>query len=374
MAVADIEKADAIVIVGSNLRHEVPLLHQRLRKAVKNGARVHLVNPVDFDVAFDVASKTIVPPSQLATALARVDLTGAQRAVVIVGAVAELGSHASAIRAAVRGFASANNAAVCRIPQGANALGLAQHGVLPTTRDARTMLAEPRSAYVMYGIEPGLDFADQALALKALSGAQVVAFSHYACESTRKVADVILPIGALPEIDGSLTNLEGRVQHGVAGGKLPGQARAGWRVLRAVGTELGLAGFDFTEYAGMRAGLSERTVQVAKGAVPEHAQPHGAGFEVVASQAIYRTDGTVRRAEALQAHPLTLGARVVLHPEDAGAVGVHVDGVVKLSNGTGTATLPVATSDRVARGCAWIESGYGATAALLSGNVEARRA
>jgi len=82
----------------------------------------------------------------------------------------------------------------------------------------------------------------------------------------------------------------------------------------------------------------------------------------------------VRRAEALQAHPLTLGARVVLHPEDAGAVGVHADGVVKLSNGTGTATLPVATSDRVARGCAWIESGYGATAALLSGNVEARRA
>src|SRR4249919_939683 len=163
MAVADIENADAIVIVGSHLRHELPLLHQRLRKAVRKGARVHMVNPVDFDVAFDVASKTIVPPSQRATALANVDIKGAQRAVVIVGAVAELGTHAAAIRAAVRGFATANNAAVCRIPQGANALGLAQHGVLPSARDALGMLADARSAYILYGIEPGLDFADQAL-------------------------------------------------------------------------------------------------------------------------------------------------------------------------------------------------------------------
>jgi NADH-quinone oxidoreductase subunit G len=185
---------------------------------------------------------------------------------------------------------------------------------------------------------------------------------------------VILPIGALPEIDASLTNLDGRVQHASAGGKLPGQARPGWRVLRAVGAELGVAGFDFTDYAGMRAGLSERSVQVAKGAVPKHPQSHGAGLEIVASQAIYRTDGTVRRAAALQAHPLTVGARVVLHPVDAGEAGVHPDGVAKLRNATGTATLPVATSDRVARGCAWIESGYGATAALLAGNVEIGRA
>lgn len=374
MPIADIENADHIVVVGAHLRHEVPLLHQRLRKAQRKGARVHMVNPVDFDVAFDVASTTIVPTSQLATALAGVDVAGAQRAVVIVGAVAELSTHAAAIRAAVRGFASTNNAAICRIPQGANAVGLARHGVLPTTRDARAMLADARSAYVIYGLEPGLDFADQALAFKALGDAQVVAFSHYACESTRKVANVILPIGALPEIDASLTNLDGRVQHATAGGKLPGEARAGWRVLRVLGADLGVPGFDYTDYAGMRAGLSERSVQVAKGAVPQHGPAHGAGLELVASQAIYRSDATVRRAAALQAHPLTLGARIVLHPVDAGEAGVHPDGVAKISNATGTATLPVATSDKVARGCAWVESGYGATAALLTGNVEVRRA
>src|SRR3546814_1728519 len=158
------------------------------------------------------------------TTLFRSDaFNGATRAAVIVGAIAENGIHASAIRKAAKDFASANNAALCRIPQGANALGLARHGVLPVSRDANAMLAQPRGAYVVYGIEPGLDFADQATALKALGGAQVVAFSQFACSSTRAVADVILPIGALPEIDATLTNLDGLDQYAVAGGKLPGE-------------------------------------------------------------------------------------------------------------------------------------------------------
>ncbi|MDG6349189.1 NADH-quinone oxidoreductase subunit NuoG, partial [Luteimonas sp. 8-5] len=225
MPVAAIEQADAIVIVGSNLRHELPLLHARVRKAQLRGARVHVVNPVDFDFTFEAMTRQIVAPSRMAEALGQVSLDGAASAVVIVGGVAEAGAHAAAIRAAARAFAAANNAALCRVPQGANALGLARHGVLPTGRDAQAMLRDGRGAYVIYGIEPALDFADQALAMQALGNAQVVAFSQFACSSTRRVADVILPIGALPEIDATLTNLDGRDQQAVAGGKLPGEAR-----------------------------------------------------------------------------------------------------------------------------------------------------
>jgi NADH-quinone oxidoreductase subunit G len=399
MPVAGIEQADAIVIVGSNLRHELPLLHARVRKAALRGAKVHVVNPVDFEFAFDIASKQIVPPSQLAAALARVELGTPTNAVVIVGNVAEAGPQASAIRAAARDFAAARNAVICRIPQGANALGLARAGVLPRSRDAQAMLRDARSAYVLYGIEPGLDFADQALAMQALGNAQVVAFSQFACQSTRAVADVILPIGALPEIEATLTNLEGREQRAVAGGKLPGDARPGWRVLRALGGALGVPGFEFTDMAGLRASMTPSAASA--GADPAHPQSssgwfqvdeletlemadkaHSApatenarastagGLELIVSQAIYRTDGVVRRAAALQAHPLTLGARVTLHPADAQALGLAANAVAKVRNDVGTAALPVAISDRVAPGCAWVESGYGATAALASARVE----
>ncbi|MFC3715715.1 NADH-quinone oxidoreductase subunit NuoG [Luteimonas soli] len=375
MPVAEIENADVILIVGSQLRFEVPLLHQRVRKAWKRGAKVHVVNPVDFDFAFDIAGKQIVAPSRIADALGSAELAeafnGATRAAVIVGAVAENGIHASAIRKAAAGFASANNAALCRIPQGANALGLARHGVLPASRDANAMLAQPRGAYVIYGLEPGLDFADQAAALNALGGAQVVAFSQFACNSTRAVADVILPIGALPEIDATLTNLDGLDQVAVAGGKLPGDARAGWRVLRALGEGLGIAGFDFTDLAGLRAGLAPRTVAMAESAAPA---TKGEGLELAVSEAIYRVDAVTRRAAALQAHPLTVGPRVTLHPQDAGAANLADGAMAKVSNAAGTATLQVVLDDRVAVGSAWVERGYGATAALAAGSARVEAA
>jgi len=64
----------------------------------------------------------------------------------------------------------------------------------------------------------------------------------------------------------------------------------------------------------------------------------------------------------------------VLHPDDAESTGLHADSVAKVGNANGAATLPVVVSDKVAPGCAWVESGYGATAPLLSGRVEVRRA
>ncbi len=372
MPVAELEQADAIVIVGSNLRFEVPLLHQRLRKANRRGAAVHVVNPVDFDFAFPIASKQIVAPSQLAAALANVDVGSAVNVAVIVGAVAENSVHASAIRKAASEFAAAKNAKLCRIPQGANALGLSRHGVLPASRDAQSMLSDARGAYVIYGIEPGLDFADQHAALKALGTAQVVAFSQFACESTRRVADVILPIGALPEIEATLVNLDGTAQSTAAAGKLPGQARPGWRVLRALAEELAVPGFDFTDLAGLRSGIAPKAMQASSGKPTEQGS---GGFEVAVSQAIYRGDAAVRRAKALQAHPLTVGARVVLNAADAAATGLAEGAMAKLGNGVGTATLQVVVDDRVAPGCAWIESGYGATAPLAaSATLEVARA
>src|SRR5690606_23957576 len=224
---------------------------------------------------------------------------------------------------------------------------LTDHGVLPSKRDAASMLADPRAAYVLYGIEPGLDFADTATAMKALAGAQVVAFSHFACESTRAVADVILPIGLLPEIDATLTNLEGREQVAVAGGKLPGEARPGWRVLRALGGDLAAPGFEFIDLAELRDSLIKREVTPVAGKVPA---TDGVGLEVALGTAIYRCDAVVRRAAALQAHPLNVGPRASIHPDDAGELGLTDGATGKFGAAAGTAALPVLVTDTVARG------------------------
>jgi NADH-quinone oxidoreductase subunit G len=374
MPVSEIEKAQAILIVGSNIRHELPLVHARIRKAWRNGAKVHVVNPVDFDVTFELAGRQIVAPSAMAGALADQglrDALAAGPAVIIVGALAENGPHAARVRAAARTLADATGASLCRIPQGANALGLARHGVLPTSRDAQAMLADPRSAYVLYGIEPGLDFASTPQALAALNGAQVVAFSHFACESTLAIADVILPIGLLPEIDATLTNLDGRDQTSIAGGKLPDQARPGWRVIRALAGELGVPGFDFVDFAGVRAAITPRAVQVAAGSMVDAGQ---GGLEVASAPGIYRVDAVVRRAPALQAHPLNREPTAYLNPQDAAALGLDTGTVGRFAVTAGTAKMPVEVSSKVAAGTVYFEGGHGVTAPLGRLRVEAGRA
>ena len=84
---------------------------------------------------------------------------------------------------------------------------------------------------------------------------------------------------------------------------------------------------------------------------------------------------SVPASQALvQAHPLTVGPRVTLHPQDAGAANLADGAMAKVSNAAGTATLQVVLDDRVAVGSAWVERGYGATAALAAGNARVEAA
>jgi len=389
MPAAALEDADAVLLVGCNLRHELPLLHQRLHKAGKRGAKVFAINPVDFETSFAIAGKRIVAPSQLPGALAAVaqaagaslpaaltahEHDGAQAmaealakagaAVIVLGELAENHAQASWLRAAARALATATGAKLNRVPQGANAIGLARHGLRPhgAGRHAGAMLAQPLPAYLLYGIEPQYDFAHGAQALKALASAQVIAFAAFASDELKKLAQVILPIGLLPEVEATLTNLDGTDQATQAGGKLPGEARAGWRVLRAFGGQLGLPGFEFTDLHGLRAALAPAAPGQGSGlAEAGKTEP---GLERITSTPIYRGDAVLRRAAALNAHPLTLGARIALHPEEALSRGLSDGGMAKVGDGIGSAVLPVAISARVPKGAVWIENGYEATAPM----------
>ena len=90
----------------------------------------------------------------------------------------------------------------------------------------------------------------------------------------------------------------------------------------------------------------------------------GSGLERIVTTPIYRSDAVLRRAPALNAHPLTLGARAVVHPEEALARGLSENAMVVVGDGIGSAAMLLAVSPRVPRGAIWIESGYPATAPL----------
>src|SRR6202158_4261056 len=63
LPIAEIDKLDALLVVGSNLRHEVPILAHRVRKASLRGARISFINPARFEYFFAVAHSVLSPPA-----------------------------------------------------------------------------------------------------------------------------------------------------------------------------------------------------------------------------------------------------------------------------------------------------------------------
>ncbi|MBS0557412.1 MAG: NADH-quinone oxidoreductase subunit G [Proteobacteria bacterium] len=402
MPVADVEKARVIALIGCNPRHEMPLLAQRMRKAWKAGAKVHAINPLDFDFNFELAGKTIATPSalvdavlclaraandaghlpsgELAQALSNVAADETSRAlfkalneasskVLILGALAAQHPQASILRAAARFAAQAAGCAFNEIPCGANDVGLARAGAQPQGqgKNAAALLAQPPKHLIVYQAGSQDTFSSAAFDAARSNAASCVYIGAFACNGVKRTAHAVLPIGLPPESEGSFVNVDGIVQSIKAGARAPGEARPGWRVLRALGAALGVAGFDFTEYAQVRDLIASKLA--AKSTMPHSAKwaartTPGAGLQRIATVPIYRADQVLRRCPALQSHPLTGKATVALNPEDALALGLAQDAQAKVSGNGAEAVLPVTISRGVPKGAAWIESTWPETRAL----------
>lgn len=396
MPLAEIEAAGAILLLGCNPRLEAPLLGHRIRKAWKRGCNVSAINPVDFDFHFELGQRFIVKPSAMVDAAIAValaagvdvaqwpsalrlraeavvvderakaiatQLQAASSKLIQLGETVRMHSHGSWLRRLARDIAAATGARVNVLSQGANSLGLARAGVLPSGLNAPRMLAEPRKAYLLYGLEPELDMADSTSALRALQQANIViAFAGYLSETLKRAAHIVLPLAMLPEMDGSLVNAQGELQQARAAAKAPGDARPGWRLLRSLGEQLSLAGFEATDIEELRADI--RLASPTSGADLAAESTTTAGFERISTWPIYRVDAVVRRAAPLAAHPLAKSPRAVINPADALALGVSQGSAVRVGDANGTATLAVDISIRVPQGGVWIERGHAAAAPL----------
>ncbi|MEO8808881.1 MAG: molybdopterin-dependent oxidoreductase, partial [Rhodanobacter sp.] len=281
-------------------------------------------------------------------------------AVVILGEAAVTHPQASWLRALARFIADATGAGYNEVPVGANAIGLGRIGVLPGNGglDARAMLARPRKAYLLYGVEPPHDFAEGSVALKALREAErVVACTAFASAALREVADVILPMALLPESDATLVNVDGLAQGVAAGARAPGQARPGWKVLRALGGGLQFAGFEFDDLAGLREGIVERAATPRSGLA---SRKDDQALTRIATWPIYRADAVLRRATALNAHPLNRPAAARVNAHEAARLGLAEGGQVRV----GETLLPLQVDAAVPDGAVWIENADDLTAAL----------
>ncbi len=419
LALADVEKLNAALLVGSNLRMELPLLALRLRKAVLAGGKVAVLNPADYAFTHALAAKRIVSPAELVSALARI--AAAVAALKGVGAPAQAGeaseAEAAIAKLLVKGgskavilgqlavahpayaqlarlasfIAAHTGASVGTLAPGANAVGAVLAGALPrhgaglkpaakAGLDARAMLAQPRKAYLLLGVEPELEAALPAQAVAALAQAELVlALNGYVGGALAAHADLVLPLAAYAETSGTYVNLEGRWQACAGAAKPQGQARPGWKVLRVLGNLLGLAGFDYLSSDEVVAELKTQVGDALPAtAVAAEIGPIEAADALVrlGEVGIYAGDAVVRRAEALQKTSLAVLAELRVNAAQAVELGLIEGAEAVVVQDGAEVRLPVRLDDALPRGCVAVPAALPATAALGArfGRIEVRPA
>lgn len=384
-----LRQADAVLIVGANPRHDQPLVGHQLRQAWRGGADMFALNVLDFEFSFETAAKIVVPPSRLASSLEGLEaqhpdifaaLQGAQDALIVLGNDAARAPDAARLRHLARRLADAVGATLIAVPDQANSVGAWMVGAVPHRGPGGAALEAPglnvsemvtgaAKTFLLYDLEPRHDCALGARAQRHLAGAAgVVYLGGYVTDAIRDIADVILPIAVHPETDGTFVNLNGRVQTVAAAVPAPGDARQGWKVLRVLGNELGLSGFDYVRVQQIRdeiSGLLDRAPGEAGSKTTEApAFDYNVGkdqLELIARTPIYACDGVVRRASALQNTVLGESAHLGANAATVEQLGVAEGDEMTLRHGDLTVTLPLRVDVRVPDGAVYVPQGVAGT-------------
>ncbi|MGQ0545848.1 MAG: NADH-quinone oxidoreductase subunit NuoG [Betaproteobacteria bacterium] len=358
MPVTELNDLDRVLVVGSFLRKDHPLLAHRLRQAAKRGAQVHMLHSVADDWLMPIASRKIVPPSEIAARIASYKevLSSGKNAAVLLGNFAQQHPQAAQIHAA----AQALGVKVGFLGEAANSVGGHVAG-LPSAGNVQSLLQ--KKAFVLLNAEPELDFADGRAALEAMRQADfVVQLTQF--KTGLDYAHVLLPVAPFTETAGTFVSTEGRVQSFHATVKPLGEARPAWKVLRVLGSLLGRPDMAFDTIEQVRqACLDGKDVQSMLSNRIEMSAGSAAavsGIQRIADVPMYFADPLVRRSRPLQETRDAQAPKAWMNPRLSQKLGVSA-GQPLLVNG---ARLAAAVDDGVADGCVRVAAAHRSTVAV----------
>jgi NADH-quinone oxidoreductase subunit G len=354
MPIAAVDTLKGLLVIGSNLRREVPILAHRVRKAALQGAKVITLGPAPTEYLFPVAVSMLSTPAKQVEDLAAILAAAAQAAgksvpahlasivqqakvgdahreaaaalgagekrAVWLGALALRHPAYADLRALAAAIAEVTGASFGVVAEGGNAAGAYLAGAVPhreaggksagkTGLSALEMFQRTLKAYVLFGgVEPWVDSVDAESSRTLAKAEFVVAITPFANDQLREIAHVLLPIGTFAETSGTYVNLEGTWQSQSGAAQPVGEARPGWKVLRVLGNLLNLSGFEYQTSEDVREELRklcDGQLTADTGSQPVYKGSHrvaqvATGAADVLDLSMYHVDALVRRAPSLQ--------------------------------------------------------------------------
>jgi len=412
-SIREVSNADAILIIGSRLNKEVPILGYQVRKAARKGSTVMVLNPRRYDLVLPISHEKIVSPQQLVNAVAALvralarevnrslpdfmsqfsldkeyeftpivkRLAAADRAYIILGHIAVQHSSFADLRRLGALLAKLSDGRFGVITEGSNQAGAYLAGAVPHRgpggvpvmpgMTARNMFEKHLPGYFIWSIEPEFDCWDGPAARAALDAGSVVAAVSFITPAMREYADCILPVAAFGETSGSYVNVAGELQHFNAAAIPMGESRPGWKILRALGAEAGLV----NEFSYARLGEIHAELMSSIGGTPlaggdmeysgnwevKPGIPDNKNLHAFIEVGPYAGDPLVRRAEPLQqTEDAKHSGYAWISPTDARELNIFDNQLVRISgSGSNRADLVAKLSKDVTRGSVWIPLGCG---------------
>ncbi|MGH9166636.1 MAG: NADH-quinone oxidoreductase subunit NuoG [Acidimicrobiia bacterium] len=403
--IPDVMAARAILLWGPDLKEELPVLYLRVRWAAQElGATLVVVHPRRTGLDDRATHKLAYRPGEGAELLGRLmagkgELNQARESLSdgpVVALVGRTGlSEDPRLAEAVAAFAADDlGAKLMPLARRSNVYGALDMGLAPTLlpgrragergRDARGILEGLASgdlkALLLNGADPADDFPDRGLAGRALDSAELVVALDLFLTGSSSRADVVLPVQGFAEKEGTVTNLEGRVQKVNALVPAPGQARAEWSVIQDLSQRMGRSlGFDSAEAVAARIaedapayrGITWSALDFGEGRKgivvpgPEGTQP----LEYIPVNALPQKPKGRKKKGRLRLHlarvlydrgvhvrfgpslaGLAPGPRAFLHPQDAEGLGAQI----RLTTSQGSVELPVALDPSLEPGTVYV--------------------
>jgi len=376
--------ASTIVLLGPDLKEELPVLYLRLREAATDGGSTIVeFSGVDTGLTRYATHSIRHQPGLQADAVTHNrSLLEGDDVVVVVGR-GNLAEGSDETLAALAAVLDVNpSAKVLPALRRGNVVGALGVGMAPTDADhdglavLRAAAAGKLELLVLLGADPLNDCPDTSLARRALAGARrVISIDTHLSESTQ-LADVVLAAAAYGEKAGTTTNIEGRVSALADKVTATGTARPDWMiaaelavlldldggitevtsvedVTAAIAAEVpGFSGVTLDALAAEPNGVLVDVVPCELPAVSVGAgQRNSYDHRLVVGRKLY--DRAIGTAMSHSIAKLAPGAAVHLHPLDIDALGTAVGRDVQLIGAQATAILPVAASVAVPRGIAW---------------------
>ena len=387
--------ASTIVLLGPDLKEELPVLYLRLRDAAeKRRSRILELSATETGLT-PYAWKSIrhepgEQPAAVSSALADGDISAqlADGPVVVVAGRPNLAESGDAVMAAVGALLDAvPSATVLPALRRGNVVGALAAGMAPAD-DEHDGVATLRAAadgkldvLVLVGCDPLNDCPDGDLARRAIAGARrIISVDTHPSESTQR-ADVVLPAAGFAEKSGTTTNLEGRVSALAQKVTATGTSRPDWMIALELGLMIGDRSFAADHPLRGAAGVDDVTTIIAatvpgfSPATPQalQAEPDGVlveppftapssaafsapprnsyDYRLVVSRKLYdRAVGTQMSRSLAELAP---GAALHLHPLDIEQLGVAAGDDVNITSAKASTVLAVAVNGNVPRGLAW---------------------